>query len=171
MLDKLNKRFIERYSKQLETLNNNVFRAAKDDNGNYEVPLWAVGDGGSTVVEGAEAGSINLNPPARASVTNRKVKSKIIFYRVAIPMSEALIAADKPEYFDHMFDRILSQALINYEKLVGPATISRFGDCYMNPQRPGQALPLKEFNPGPGSGADDQIEFCLYGNFATEETV
>lgn len=171
MLEKLNKQFIERYSKQFLKLNSNLYKAAKDDEGNYEVPVPGLSDGGFTVVDGKPTEAFSLNPPALANVTNKKVKAKTIIYRIAIPISEAQIAADKPEYFKYLFDSILKTALKNYYKLAGNPEDMRFGDVFVTADRPGGAAPLKELSPNPNSSVDDQVELRLYGQFAGSEEV
>jgi hypothetical protein len=164
MLEKLNKQFNDRYFKQLEALNNNLYKAAKDDNGYYEVPVPDLGEGGFTEVEGKSEG-FSLSAPALATVVNKKVKGKTTVYRVAVSLSEASIAADKPEYFNFLFDRIMRKALSNYYKKYGDANQVRFGSYFI------KVLPLQTLAPNPGSNADDQVEIRFLGDFAGTEEV
>lgn len=167
MLEKLNRMFGERYFAEIEHLNVNIYKAAVDDNGHFEVPIPALSSGGFTDLP--NTGVVNLNPPARASVKNKKMKATKVIYRVAISLSEAEIAANKPEYFNYLFDSLVAQAVSNYGTKYGPSNKVRFGETYITAQRPDGAAFLTQWSPGPGSEADDQIEFRLYGHFASEE--
>lgn len=151
LIDSLNKKFKEVFSKDLAELNKSMYPAAKLDNGNYEAPVITLGLGGGTVVK--EAGQ-ELNPPTSLKVELKEVESFEIVYRIAISRSETEIADKNPAYFTYLFKTVLSKALMNYSITVGKAENIRFGSHYAK----AELLNI-------GDGADN-IELRLEGSWA-----
>lgn len=167
MIEKLNKMFIDRYYKQFDGFNVNVFKTAKDDNGNFEVPVpTLIGDGFTNIPSNNTEGFL-LNNPARASVVNKKMKGVTSIYRVCISYSETEIAANKPEYFNYLFDNIVQKSLDKWIEKFGSVDAVRFGEVFITPKRPGiNSQPLMVYSP---PGGDDQIEIRFYGSFSSNE--
>jgi hypothetical protein len=59
------------------------------------------------------------------------MKPYAIVYRVAVPFSECQIAAEKPEYFNYLFDAVMAAAIGNYKATVGGHDKVRFGTKYI----------------------------------------
>lgn len=157
LVEKLNKKFVESYSKLVADLNKNIYPAAKQDSGNYEAPIITIGpDGGALMTE---EGKIDIPTPAKVSVELKEVKPFAIIYSLAIPRSEAEIADTNPAYFKYLFDKILEKALANYQATVGGPEHLRFGSHYVKME----LLNIKD-------GAD-QIELRLNGAWASEKSV
>jgi len=162
VLEKLDKMFISRYGKQFAELNKNVYPTAKNDKGNYEVPVVVVGKGGGTlIVENAEA--FSLNPPAVVTLEHRNMKPQQIVYRLSIPYSECEIAARTTEYFNYLFDEIVQKALANYKVTVGDENKVRFGQMYITAERPGTGKCIFR------QIEDTSLELRLYGNWASNQ--
>lgn len=160
----LDKMFIARYSKRFAELNTNVYISAKDDVGNFEVPVPTLGTGGGTAITGTPD-AFNLNPPAVVKVEIKKMKGFKIIYRVAFPYSEMEIAANKPEYFNFLVDKILDKAIANYAATVGGPDKVRFGTTYCTYEVPGQeGTVFREL-------AGEYFELRLYGEWSSEEEV
>jgi hypothetical protein len=173
-IEKLNKMFIERYYKLLSDMNVSLYKAAKDDNGNFEVPVISLSSGGFTEITAPSPEAYQLNGPARVRVVNKKVKGLSGVYRIAISYSEAEIAANKPDYFNYLFDGIMEAAIAEYQKKFGVYNKVRFGEVYITAERPGrpkQPLALLTIESTDGSGnllpVDDQVELRLYCSFAS----
>lgn len=166
MIEKLNKQFNTRYQKELASLNKNIYKAPKDDSGNFEVPVVTLGTGGGTVIVG-NTEAFKLKSPAMVKVENKKMKPYTIVYRVAIPYSEAEIAADKPEYFNYFFDAVILKALANFRTTVGDENKIRFGDVFVTatiPESNGDCLRILHDNEG-----GDYVELRLFGCWASDE--
>jgi len=162
MLIKLDKLFISRYGKRFAELNRNVYPTAKNDKGNFEVPIVIVGPNGGTLIKGAE-GAFALNPPAVVSLQFRNMKPEQLVYRLSIPFDECKIAADKEEYFNYLFDEIVGKALNNYAATVGKPDKVRFGTCYAEFQRPGTNKEIfKQLE-------DSSLELRFYGEWSSNE--
>lgn len=164
MIEKLNKLFIARYGKRFAELNSNIYIAAKNDKGNYEVPVPSLGGGGGTIVVGRSDGAFKLQDPAIVKVENKEMKEQIVLYRIAFPFSEMQIAANKPEYFNYLVDGILIQGLKNYAATFGDDKQVRFGTTYCTYLRPGESgdSVFKSIN-------DEYVELRLYGSWASNE--
>lgn len=159
MIEKLNKQFIGRYKNLFSTLNKNVVLTVSEDDGTISVPVVVVGDGGATVSE--VNGNFDLNPSAAASVKVKKMKAQTVVYRLTVPLNEAIIAADKPEYFNYLFDNILHQALGRYNNTFGGVEVSRFGESYCIPHAFSENVFLKENDGG--------VELRLVGKWASDK--
>ena len=136
VIDSLNKQFNKRFAKKFADLNKNVYPTAKNDRGSYEVPVPSVGKGGGTIVIGPKE-AFKLEPPAPVSVQFKNMKEHLIVYRLAYPYGECEIAAEKPEYFNYLFDSTIDKAIGNYFVTVGGPDIVRFGEVYCNYKLPG----------------------------------
>lgn len=130
MFTKLNDQFGKRYGQQIADLNVNIYPSAKNDNGSFEIPVVTLGKGGGTIVVNSKD-TVALNPPAMVSLAFKNMKPYFIVYRVAVPLSECQIAAEKPEYFNYLFDSVISAALGNYKATVGGHDKVRFGTNYI----------------------------------------
>lgn len=174
MINKLNKMFVERYYKKLADMNSALYKAAKDDNGNFEVPVVSLSEGGFTEITSPQPEAYQLAGPARVRVVNKKMKGLTGVYRIAVPFSEAEIAANKPEYFNYLFDGVMDTALAKFQEKFGSANKVRFGEVFITADRPGnrnQPLMLLSVNATDAAGnllpVDDQVEIRLYCNFAS----
>jgi len=174
MINKLNKMFVERYYKRLSDMNSALYKAAKDDNGNFEVPVVSLSDGGFTELVTPMEAAYSLAGPARVRVVNKKMKGLTGVYRIAVPFSEAEIAANKPEYFNYLFDGVMDAALTKFQDKFGSANKVRFGEVFITAETAGgknQPLRLLSVNSTDAAGnllpVDDQIEIRLYCNFAS----
>lgn len=157
---KLDKMFISRYGKQFADLNKNVYPTAKNDKGNYEVPVVIVGSNGGTLIKGNSEGAVQLNPPAQVSLQFRNMKPQTLIYRLSIPYSECEIAVNKPEYFAYLFDEIVLKALNNYKVTVGDENKARFGEVYCSYERPDKSGVFRQLE-------DTSLELRLYGSWAS----
>lgn len=129
MLEKLKSMFNARYGQRIADLNKNVYIAAKNDKGSFEVPVVVVGTGGGTAFVGDTA---KLNVPAMVNLSLKNMKPYNIVYRLALDLNECAIASDKPEYFNYYFDAIVEKALANYKVTVGDENKVRFGSKYIS---------------------------------------
>lgn len=164
VLEKLDKMFITRYGKMIADLNKNVYPTAKNDKGNYEVPVVIVGKGGGTLsVIAGEEEAIKLNPPAVVTLEHRNMKPQMLNYRLAIPYSEGEIAARTPEYFNYLFDEIVQKALANYKVTVGDENKVRFGEVFISAERKGSDRKIFR------QLEDTSLELRFYGNWASGE--
>jgi len=157
VLPKLDRMFKSRYGKQFADLNKNVYPTAKNDKGNYEVPVVIVGSNGGTLIKGTPDAT-QLNPPAQVSLQFRNMKPQTLIYRLSIPYSECEIAANKPEYFNYLFDEIVSKALNNYKVTVGDENKARFGESYCTYDSPSGIFRQLE---------DTSLELRLMGSWAS----
>jgi hypothetical protein len=164
VISSLNKQFISRYGKQFAELNKNVYPTALNDRGAYQVPVPIVGQLGGTLMIGC--GAFDLNPPAPVSVQFKNMKPQQFVYRVAVPYTEAEIAADKKEYFNYLFDAIMSKAIGNYQATVGKADVVRFGttfcSCELPESTPNNKVVFRQLD-------NMDLEFRLYGSWASTE--
>jgi len=135
LLVSLDKSFTSRYAKKFAELNKNIYPTAKNDAGAFEVPVPVLGSGGGTLITGKQD-AFKLEPPAMVSVQFKNMQPQQIVYRIAIPYSECEIAANKPEYFNYLFDAIVNKALGNYAATVGQPDVVRFGTNYISFNRP-----------------------------------
>jgi hypothetical protein len=131
MLTKLKDQFGKRYGQQLADLNKNVYISAKNDKGSFEIPVVTLGKGGGTVID-VDSDAVTLNAPAMVSLTFKNMKPYRLVYRVAVPASECQIAANKPEYFNYLFDAVMTSAIGNYKATVGGHDKVRFGTKYID---------------------------------------
>lgn len=161
-ISSLTNKFHTRYGKKFAELNRNVYPTAKTDKGGYDVPVPVLGPGGGTLVTGAE-GAIQLKPAAAVSVQFKTMKPQVLIYRIAIPYNECEIAAEKPEYFNYLFDAVVSKALGNYEKTVGEPDKVRFGEFYCTYERPGTEREVFK------QAEDSTLELRLFGSWASNE--
>ena len=152
MLEKLNKMFFDRYDKVFLELNKNVSIAARDGSV-YDVPSVILGKGGGTI---STADAFELSEPAQVEVSFKKKKMATAIYRILIPSTECEVAAKNPAYFNYLFDRIMSQAIANYNATFGGPDALRFGDAYCR---------SKGLSNSPREG----IELRLSGNWASDE--
>ena len=136
IIKSLNKQFITRYGKRISDLNKNVYPSAKNDKGSFEVPVPTLGAGGGTLITGKDT-AFKLENPASVTVAFKNMEPQQLIYRIAIPFEESKIAAEKPEYFNYLFDAIVNKALGNYAATVGQPDIVRFGTCSISFTRPG----------------------------------
>lgn len=162
VVKQLDKAFTIRYGKKFADLNKNVYPAAKNDKGAYEVPVPRVGKGGGTLIVGP-SDPYKLEPPATVSVDLRNMKEQVIVYRLAIPYSECEIASNKPEYFNYLFDAIVEKAIGNYRVTVGDENKVRFGSHYISFNRPGNDKDVFR------QLEDTSLELRFYGSWASAE--
>ena len=161
MIEKLNKMFIARYSKELSELNKNVYISPKNDKGNFEVPVPTLGELGGTVQVGSTE-AFTLNSPALVKVDVKEMKPTLFIYRVAFPLSECEIAAEKPEYFNYLFDGVMLKAIDNYRATVGDENKVRFGTHYISYTLPDGSV---------FRDAGEYLEVRLHGDWASNESV
>lgn len=161
MFEKLNKMFGERYLLLFQSINKNIIQTDPDTEGVMTIPIVNLGSGGATV-SAVTPEPVVLNPAASVEVATKRVKAQNITYRIRIPQNEALLASEKPEYFNYLFDNILNKALIGYHQTFGGPDISRFGRVYCTPERPGGFIQ---------QNFDENIEIHLVGQWAGNEEV
>ena len=161
-LEKLDKLFKERYSEKLENLNKNIYIIPIVE-GTFEVPVPTLGGGGGTLLTGNVAAK--LNPPAVARVENKRVESVTAVYRIAVTRYEADIAADKPEYFNYLFDAIVNKAIANYNATFGGENKVRFGTNYCQIHQDSKGSIFTDLDGG------DHLEFRLTGTWASDKVV
>lgn len=152
MFTKLNDQFGKRYGQQIANLNKNVYISPKNDKGSYEIPTVKLGTGGGFVVPTDEP-AYSLPPPAMVGLVFKNMKPFQYVYRVAVPISECEIAANKPEYFNYLFDYVMLAAVSNYKATVGTPDKVRFGTKYIDAQ-------LRD--------AGENIEIRFHGDWAGE---
>lgn len=157
----LDKSFTTRYSKKFADLNKNVYPTAKNDTGAFEVPVPVLGSGGGTLITGKED-AVKLEPPAMVSVQFKNMQPQQIVYRIAIPYSECEIAANKPEYFNYLFDAIVNKALGNYAATVGQPDVVRFGTNYISFNRPDSLGVFKQLE-------NMDLELRFFGEWASNK--
>lgn len=159
---KLDTMFISRFGKRFAELNKNVYIAAANDKGNFEVPVVILGKGGGTLIRGAPD-VVKLEPPAQVSLQYRNMKPETLLYRLTVPFEECKIAVNKPEYFNYLFDDIVGKALNNYKATLGDENKVRFGEHYISFFRPGENN--KVFR----QAEDTNFELRLYSKLASNE--
>lgn len=157
-IDSITKQFTTRYAKKFADLNKNVYPTAKNDKGSFEVPVPVLSKGGGTLNTGDAV--FPLDYPASVSVVMKNMKPETLIYRINFPFRECQIAAEKPEYFNYLFDAIISKALGNYQLTVGGPDKVRFGEAYCSYE------PLKDKTLFTSDGGD-LLELRLHGCWAS----
>jgi hypothetical protein len=159
---KLNELFNARYSKDLAELNKNVYISAKNSKGSFEVPVPILGKGGGTVLSDDVT---KLNPPACVNVKLKTMLSQKVVYRIFIPFDECKIAAEKTEYFNYLFDAVVSKAIGNYKVTFGDENKVRFGTKYITANLPDSSDIFMEASVGDEIG----FEFRFTGEWASQQ--
>lgn len=158
LIEKLTKMFEERYAKQFAELNKNLVEVPRDEKGRFKAPVIKLGSGGGTLLSDNSDGA-KLNAPAVVEVSNKPTKPFSMVYRIAVPLYELEIAADKPSYFNHLMDTVLTQAVANFKHTVGgDENIMRFGEVYCTYKQPGN----KVFEV-----LGEHLEVRLYGSWSS----
>lgn len=166
MNEKLDKLFTDRYKNLFDHLNRNVVKTDPDTEGVMTIPVVEVGDGGAQVLPTGTGVFELSNNVAQVTVNTKQVKTFSVVYRLKVPLAEAEIAANKPEYFNFLMDNVVNTALIRYNATFGGPDISRFGAFYCTPIRPGgRGEIFRELENGEG------VEIRLYGMWAGSEEV
>lgn len=164
LIENLNKKIVETYAKEFAELNKNVYKAAKLDDGNYEAPTVSIGNGGGAVLATA---TDKLPDPAPVAVAVTPVAPVDVVYRLAIPRSEAEIAEKNPAYFNHLFDKVLRQVILNYAATFGGSDKLRFGSHYFE-------AAVKEMtadDTAPTIDISGNIELRITGSWASDKKV
>jgi len=162
LLSTLSKLFIERYAKIFVNLNINVYNTPNEE-GTFEVPVPTLGPGGGTQALGKQEG-FKLEVPAAVKVQHKRMEAANTVYRISVPRYECEIAANKPEYFNYLFDSTIQKALDNYNNTFGGIDKVRFGSTYCNyVQKENQVF----FDLDGG----DYLEFRLFGCWASDKEV
>jgi len=141
LLESLNKKFIEGYSKLIADMNVNIYLSPKNDAGNYESPTVAITAGGGARMKK----DTELPTPAQVLVEVKELEAFEIVYRLVLPRPELEIADKNPAYFKYFFNKVMEKALSNYATTVGGADQLRFGSHYvkvelLNFVRPGTMI-------------------------------
>lgn len=162
LVENLNKKLTEKFSKSIADFNKNVYVSARLDNGNYECPVVGITTGGTAL----EAKLEKLPAPAVVSVVQKQTTPVNAVYRLAIPVSEAEIADTNPKYFDYFFTKVLRQALANYAGTTGGPEELRFGSEYVK-------VEMKEFGAPDAGVVDISGNVCLElsGSWSSGEEV
>jgi hypothetical protein len=130
VVEKCEKMFRARYGKRFAELNKNVYPATQNEKGNFEIPVVSIGQMGGTMFVGHASEAVKLNPAAPVSILFRNTKPLFLIYRMAIPYGECEIAAQKPEYFNYLFDEIVTKGINNLKATVGDENKVRFGKVF-----------------------------------------
>src|SRR5690606_16342952 len=136
------------------------------ENDLYDVPTPTLGNGGGTIRLSSEDTTKKFEPPAIVKVEHKKVYAAMAVYRIAVPRYECEVAANKPEYFNYLFDKIVFKAIANYNATFGGSDKIRFGShycsCYNGEGPDGIFLDLD---------GGDLLEFRLHGKWASDKEV
>lgn len=164
LLSNLDRLFIERYSKSFAELNKNIYITLLEE-GTFEVPVPTLGPGGGTLVTGAGDGGVyKLESPAVVKVQHKRMEAANAIYRIVVPRYECEVAANKPEYFNYLFDSVIYKAIINYNSTFGGDNKIRFGTSYCTYERPTGGI-FYDLDGG------DYLEFRLFGQWASDKEV
>lgn len=164
LLANLDKLFIQRYAEKFAELNENVYTTINEE-GTYEVPVPTLGPGGGTLALGNPS-AFKLEPPAVVKVQHKRMEAANAIYRIAVPRYECEVAAQKPEYFNYLFDNVVHKAIANYNATFGGSDKVRFGTTYCTYLRPGNTNSIFVDLDG-----GDFLEFRLYGSWASDKEV
>lgn len=154
MLEKLNQKFNKRYGQLIANMNINLVQVAKDKD-NFEVAVPVLGEGGGTLSYGTEKSAPAA--PAKVRLERKRVLVQDVSYRILVPETEAVLAADRDDYFNYLFDRVMDQAIGAYNKTFGGPQQLRFGEMYCE---------AKELKLG-----TDGVEIELVGCWASDKQV
>lgn len=161
IIKNLDEMFIKRYDKLFVELNKNVY-IMPEENGIFDVPVVTLGTGGGTLANTIDA-AFELQKPAYVKLQSKKMIGAQAIYRIAVPFNECEIAANKPEYFNFLFDKITYQAIANYNKTFKGPDVVRFGKVYATYKHPMNNSIFKDLDGG------DHLELRIFGKWASDE--
>lgn len=162
MLASLDKQFIARYGQKINDLNRNLY-VVPETEGTFDVPVPTLGGGGGTVTTGKPE-AFKLERPAVVKVEHKRMEALTSVYRIAVPRYECEIAAEKPEYFNYLFDIVVNKAINNYNHTFGGDNKVRFGQVYCSYERPGNSKSIFYDLDG-----GDFLEFRFFGYWASDK--
>jgi len=129
MIDKVNAKIKEKYSKLIVELNKDLVYTPEVD-GTIESPGFSITPGGGNLIEGKS--EVQLVAPARLQVG--LVKKPVVepIYRIEIPFHDIQYGLESNEsYLESLLDFVFNQAINNYNFTFGGPKKVRYGTAYL----------------------------------------
>lgn len=160
MLEKLNEKFNKEFAGYFGQINSKINRLEKTEDGNFEVPVPVLSNGGATIIPPG-ADPVTLDAPALVTFEVKKVKPEMVVYRIAFGLEDAAKAAEDEAYFNYLVVPVINEASNRFQKTFGDYNNIRYGEVFCTPFK----------NEAAFRETDTGVEVRLYGCWASNELV